>query len=602
MIDDLIPFYQRELNFLRESAAGFAQAHPKIASRLELAKEPIGDPHVGRVIEAVAFMNARLRHKLEDEFSEVSDALLETLYPHLIAPVPSFMVGCFEPSPDLATPMTIPRGTAVEAQTLAVPPCRYQTAADLCLLPLRLTGATMASDPYPRPAGAPRGTKGVLQLELAGITNEVDLRKIETDRLRFYLRGDPRKAHILVEQFGANLLGIAVARDADDESPAMLPPDALRNIGLDEGGLLLPQRDYGLWPYAILQEFFAYPQKHLFFEVSGLRQRTRTLSGNALSLFFFFDRLSPELERVIGTDDIAIHAVPMINLFEAEREPVRLDQTLSEYRLSPGIEVEHLLEIHSVTAMELIAADGTRETIPPLYDVEHVNRPGALFYATQRRTSFGAGGGDDLFVSVADREGRLMNDPDAKALPTVLAFNRNLPPFTPGGAGPKLETAETINGVVAVQALTAPTPPRRPRRRREAIWKLISQLSLNHLSYSSGPAGAAALREILGLYDLADSRESIALRERLGAVTSAPDVARTRVAGHQLLCAGTAIELMIHDQRLAGNGSFALCAVIERFLALTASLNSFVRVSARLEHDSQSWKTWQPRAGDRDLV
>src|SRR5215468_8636976 len=100
MIDDLIQYYQRELAFLRDSAGAFADAHPKIASRLGLTREAVEDPHIGRLIEAVAFMNARLRHKIDDEFPELSDTLLLTLYPHLIQPVPSFFVARLEPSPD----------------------------------------------------------------------------------------------------------------------------------------------------------------------------------------------------------------------------------------------------------------------------------------------------------------------------------------------------------------------------------------------------------------------------------------------------------------------------------------------------------------------
>ena len=101
MIDDLIEYYQRELSFLRNNAGAFAEAHPKIASRLRLTRESIEDPHIGRLIEAVAFLNARLRHKLDDEYSELSDALLLTLYPHLIQPLPSLTVVRLEPEAKL---------------------------------------------------------------------------------------------------------------------------------------------------------------------------------------------------------------------------------------------------------------------------------------------------------------------------------------------------------------------------------------------------------------------------------------------------------------------------------------------------------------------
>ncbi len=57
----------------------FAQANPKMAARLGIGavdREESNDPHVRRLIEAVAYLNARIRYKLEDDFPEISDALL----------------------------------------------------------------------------------------------------------------------------------------------------------------------------------------------------------------------------------------------------------------------------------------------------------------------------------------------------------------------------------------------------------------------------------------------------------------------------------------------------------------------------------------------
>src|ERR1700754_747594 len=130
MIDDLIEYYQRELSFLRSNAGAFAEAHPKIASRLRLTRESVEDPHVGRLIEAVAFMNARLRHKIDDEYPELSDALLLTLYPHLIHPLlPSSLVK-LNPGPDLDNPPPVPAGTMLTTEPLDGEVCRYRLCRD----------------------------------------------------------------------------------------------------------------------------------------------------------------------------------------------------------------------------------------------------------------------------------------------------------------------------------------------------------------------------------------------------------------------------------------------------------------------------------------
>ncbi|MCA9066093.1 MAG: type VI secretion system baseplate subunit TssF, partial [Planctomycetaceae bacterium] len=92
MRDALDVWYQRELDFFRNSCAEFAERFPKIAARLSLGTSGIADPHVERLIQAFAFLNARTRLKLEDSFPEIVDGILSILYPHMLAPLPSMAV------------------------------------------------------------------------------------------------------------------------------------------------------------------------------------------------------------------------------------------------------------------------------------------------------------------------------------------------------------------------------------------------------------------------------------------------------------------------------------------------------------------------------
>jgi type VI secretion system protein ImpG len=604
MIDDLIQYYQRELAFLRNSAGAFADAHPKIASRLRLTREAVEDPHIGRLIESVAFMNARLRHKIDDEFPELSDALLLTLYPHLIQPVPSFFVAHLEPSGELEKPQLVSKGTTIVTEAVNGEPCRYRLCWDTMLLPIRLTAAAMGGLPLDAPALGLGHAKGVLRMSFAGVSPDVELGAIGIDTLRLFIRSDARRAQIIVEQLGVNLLGIGVGTGPDDPRAVLLPPSALRLMGLDPGELLLPQGDVSSTAYAGIQEHFSYPQKHLFFEVSGLAGRTLDIAGSNFDLFFYFDQLSPELERVVRPEDFDLFATPALNLFEMEAEPIQLDQTRIEYRIIPDARREDAIEVHSIEEVVLQDSTGERRNAPALYSFD---RPGGrmsrFFHATARRSSFGPGGGDDVFLSIADLDGVLLGDDATVASARILASNRDLPSRLPfGGGRPGLTLVDPIPGLATVTALTKPTPPRRPARRRAAVWKLVGQLSLNHLSLVGGKRGAQALREVLALYDLTDTPESAHLRERLVGVSAAPGVARMRMKGHTALSAGVDVTLEIDDDRLSGSGSFLMCAVLERFLATACALNSFVRLSAKLRRESGIWKTWKPRVGDRDLA
>ncbi|MEI9984110.1 MAG: type VI secretion system baseplate subunit TssF [Aliidongia sp.] len=108
MSDAFLSYYNRELGALRDLAGDFAEAHPKIAGRLRLAPNTIDDPHVARLLEGVAFLSARAQQRLDDDFPELTDALLGVLYPHYLAPVPSGAIVQFACQPDLRVPVSVP--------------------------------------------------------------------------------------------------------------------------------------------------------------------------------------------------------------------------------------------------------------------------------------------------------------------------------------------------------------------------------------------------------------------------------------------------------------------------------------------------------------
>src|ERR1700680_2641421 len=95
MRDDLLVYYERELTYLRQMGAEFAERYPKVASRLLLEPNRCEDPHVERLIESVAMLSSRVHLRLDDDFPEITQALLNVVYPHYLRPVPSMSVAEF---------------------------------------------------------------------------------------------------------------------------------------------------------------------------------------------------------------------------------------------------------------------------------------------------------------------------------------------------------------------------------------------------------------------------------------------------------------------------------------------------------------------------
>jgi type VI secretion system protein ImpG len=174
--DELLQYYNRELAFIRKMGAEFAEAHPKIAGRLRLSADTVEDPHVSRMIEAFALLTARTRHKIDDDFPEVTEALLSILQPHYLRPIPSMAVTQFEFGNEHASLLagyTIERGTEVLTEPIDGEPCRFRTAYATKVWPIRVTDAKLQGPPFTVPfpqrgraaglAGMPRSRCDVRQ-------------------------------------------------------------------------------------------------------------------------------------------------------------------------------------------------------------------------------------------------------------------------------------------------------------------------------------------------------------------------------------------------------------------------------------------------------
>src|SRR3954469_12888040 len=170
----LLEYYNRELQFVREMGAEFAQAYPRIAARLGMDGLECTDPYVERLLEGFAFLTSRVQLKLDAEFPRFTQSLLETLYPHYLAPTPSMVVVQLQPDLGegaLADGVTVARGSALKSLVSKGEPtaCEYRTSQDVTLWPVSIAEAqyyTRDLAALELPSNIPP-TKAALRLRLA---------------------------------------------------------------------------------------------------------------------------------------------------------------------------------------------------------------------------------------------------------------------------------------------------------------------------------------------------------------------------------------------------------------------------------------------------
>jgi len=609
MSDALLPYYNRELEALRRLAAEFAVAHPKIAGRLRLSADAVDDPHVARLLEGAAFLAARVHHRLDDEFPELTDALLEILYPHALAPFPSCMIARFAPKPGLQNPATLASGLAVETEPVRGERLRYRTAYPVTVLPVeiesvRLSGLPFAAPPNPLAAGA----VACLRLVLRCAAPELSFTRLGLDRLRLFLRGATAPA--LFELLAGHTLSVGYADGPADPRPVLLQANAIEPVGFAPTEALLPWPERGFAGFRLLAEYFAVPEKFLFLDLTRIDAKTLASSGNRLEIFLWLGRALPELERSVDASSIALFCTPLVNLFPQRCEPIRLDDTTVEYRVVPDARRSNATEIWSVTRVREPLPDGGMRPWRPFHRLTHADpdpgSPGG-FYATVRRDAAAANPGTEVFLTPHDPELAPRRAADAVLSVEGMCLNRDLPRDLPfGGGRPGLRLVEGIASVDAVQAMTAATSTlRRPLADRSA-WRLLSLLSLGHLSIAGGAAAAEALREVLRLHDLRGTEETRGAIAALLDVASEPGVARLAGGGPRgmggAFCRGLDVTIGFDARGWQTGGLFVLASVLDRFLALHATVNSFVRTRAVLRGVPGTAAGFPPRAGWRSLL
>ena len=630
MRDELLGYYERELIFLRRMGADFARRYPKIAARLLLDEEKIEDPHVERMIEAFAFLSGRISLKLDDELPEITESFLNILYPHYLAPIPSMAIAQFSygsPKDKLTAVQKLDRGAKLYSRPVEGTQCRFRTCYDVQLAPLEIESAALES-PAPKD-GRGKFAESYIRLSVRCFGNsnlsefKIGGEEKPPESLRFYINGDPQLIYPLYEMIFNNASAVEFRpRDTPIGNktfatltniqlkmpdPVILPAaDAIKQVGFTEDEAVLPYTKRSFPGYRLLTEYFAFPYKFLFFDIFGLDKAIAGKFGSHFDILIHLKDITPT-QAPITEDTFRLGCSPIVNLFSRTADPVYLSNKKYEYHILPDVHRQRTTEIYSVDEVYTIdpRTNTTRE-FAPFYSVRHAygeESEKAFWYANRRPSQFPDDKGTEIFMSMVDMDFN-PRVPSAEVI-TIKATcsNRDLPAKLPFGGRTgdfEIEEAAILSGV---RCLTKPTETIRPPRRRALQWRLISHLNLNHLSLVNSPNGTPeALQEILQLYNYDDS--SVTRRQILG-ITNIEAKKVVRRIGERIgagFVRGLETTLTFDEDEFVGSGFFLFACVLERFLALYTSLNSFNQLVIKTKQREKVVKRFEPRTGEQVLL
>jgi len=616
-----LEYYQRELQFIREMGAEFAQRYPKIAAGLDLGGTECADPYVERLLESFAFLTARIHLKMDAEFPRFTQHLLEIVYPHYLAPLPSMTI--VQLQPDLKGGVTeegfvLPRDTRLFSRSSVKrrSKCEFQTAHEITLWPLQLVKASyLPLGEALRYAGSEiKGVKAGLCLKLQTV-QDINFQQLNIEHLPFYLHGSGSVPMQLYELIVAHGLAVVVQGSAGRRE--ILNKGAIQTLGFDDQQALLPCSAPSFQGYRLLQEYFALPQRYLFIDICQLQPALQSFDDTELEIVILLNTDYAELESLIDASYFALNCSPAINLFSKRTDRIHLNQRSTEHHLVVDRTKPNDYEVFSLQEVEGFGVGSTVEQLfRPFYssqqDIGH--QENFAYYtisrqATLESTTTGAGKlksdyiGSELFISLVDASETSYHT-DLKQLGVrALCTNRDLPKMMQLGEGITDFTWDISAPIESIRCLAGPTDPKPSHAEGEHAWRLINHLSLNYLSLINNDAtqGASALRDLLRLYG-EYAEPSIAKQiEGLVMINSKAITVRAPVTGP--MCFGRGLEITINfdESAFVGSSSFLLGAVLERFCCKYVSINSFTQVVIKTRERGEIMR-WPVRTGTRALI
>lgn len=610
MLDDLLPYYEKEVSHLRFLGQEFARQYPKIASRLLMEGDNCEDPHIERLIEAFSFLAARIHKKLDDGFPEIVESFLEVLYPHYLRPTPSlsiceFGIGTAEKISDCHV---IKRHSQVSSVPVNGVVCKFRTCYPVDLWPIVVLDAAFVELEQSAFNGHSAALKAQLRISLSA-TADVQFGQMDIQNLRFFLDGESTLMLQLYELLFNNVAKATIAFSENGlRKEVRLPPGSLKSVGFQPDEGLVDYSERSFMGYRLIHEYFTFPEKFMFFDLCGFHQILNGKNVSDIEFSFYFsdfelaDRLS-RLAQNIGAGNFKLGCAPVINLFQHQADPIILTHRSQEYVVSPDVRTRlhsEVISIDRVVRVKEINGVADPTACYPFFEPRGDLGLNASYWIGRRHPSERIGdSGTHMSIKVVDRELDLIKPSSDTLSITLTCSNRDLPQYLSFGGAENDFALDNSAVVTKVRLLRKPTAVARVPLGDGLIWRLVSHLSLNHMSLVAN--GREVLQELLALYNY---RNTAAIHKQINGIISIKSASIVARVGHPRpnFVRGVGITLELDESKYIGSGVYLFGTVLDHFFGQYCTMNSFTQLTLRTPQREKRIAQWPPRTGAQHLV
>jgi len=553
-------YYEEELRYLYESGREFARTHPDRARFLNIDAVSDRDPYVERLFEGFAFLTGRIREKLDDSFPELTEGLVNLLWPLFQQEIPALSIVEFKPRKGfLQESRILERGAELLSNPVGPESaiCTFTTTQDVTLNPISLYNVNTRVDTHNR---------ATLTFHFQ-VSPGVPWQNLSLSPLRLYIHAEMPTALTLHRLLTRHVINAEIAVDGDRGRYSMNAREVVTPGGLTADEALMPVDSRTFWGYALLLEYFVFPEKFHFFDLHGCTTvPIMDPSPERFSISLTFDTNIPP-NTPFNLDTFRLHCAPVVNLFKKDTEPVITTGMATEYQVIADSMCLNSFTTHSIISVE--GADrstGEQNKYIPFHSFKALGNKRLRTYTSHYRPGFD--GRRELFIALG---GEHLDSGD------IREENLSIEAWVSNGVLPREEIHEGdiskpgagFPDYIMFSNITRPSLPSKPPGSDEYLWVFLSHLSATYASFGS----ADILKAFLRLYEWSHTEGRARRIEAISEVTYRP--IESLVGGSIL----RGIEFTIAIQE----GNFQDCddlhifaEVLKTFLSQYISINSFL--------------------------
>jgi type VI secretion system protein ImpG len=609
-MEELLAKYQDELVRIRRLCREFSERYPRLAGKLQMSGEVCEDPHVERLIEASALIAARVSKRLDDDYPQFTEGLMEVLFPHYLRPFPSCSIVRLDTTvtkgKEVNGTWTIPRGTVLESAPVNGVKCRFTTAYGMTIAPVLVTDARFDSlIKAPANLRLPRNASSEIQLVVETRSPSIELASLNMERIRVFMDGEPSFCAALRDALFMRTVSAFV--EDEDGRWIELGTVPILPVGFEEDDALIPFGARSHPAYRLLIEFFSFPEKFNFFDIDLKAILARLpASSSRIVLHLAVAGLRPDsnttrLLQSLSEENLVLFCSPVINLFTQPAVPIQVNHLTTDYPVIASSAHANCYEVYSINSVHMLHQSGSESVLSefrPFYSLRHGEgeaTKGRYWVIRRDEVISENSPGHERMITLVDIGGSPLALDKQSLSVEISCTNRDLPTMLGFGRRDGDFVALPIAGGFPIRFMRRPTQTQRFESGRGLQWRLISHLSLNQRSLSE--QGLAGFQEMLTLNDM--QRSPVSLRQLAGVVGM--DRAETstwrRCSKGVSLVHGIEIRLTLDEDAFVGNSMHLFVQVIDHFLDQYVQLNSFVELVVISHRSGEELIRCEPRKG-----